>query len=160
MANKLPDFFKYNLWANRRLLEACAQLSDAQLDATAPGTYGSIRATLQHLFAAEEGYANHFTKAAPSPRLDEEGPFSGFDELHRRAEHSGNSLISIAEQGDLDQVFYLDGGTYKSPAIIVLIQALDHGIDHRSQIATLMSIQNIEPPCLDAWCYNDENGEA
>jgi len=41
----LPDFFKYNLWANLRLLDACAHLSDAQLDATTRGTFGSVRET-------------------------------------------------------------------------------------------------------------------
>jgi len=37
----------------------------------------------------------------------------------------------------------------------VVIQAINHGIDHRSQIATLLSQQGIELPDLDAWAYND-----
>jgi hypothetical protein len=61
MTTGLPDFFKYNLWANLRLLDACAPLSEAQLDATTRGTFGSVRETLMHLFAAEEGYVRHFT---------------------------------------------------------------------------------------------------
>ena len=56
MTTGLPDFFKYNLWANLRLLDACAHLSDAQLDATKRGTSGSVRETLIHMLAAEEGY--------------------------------------------------------------------------------------------------------
>ncbi len=40
MTTGLPDFFKYNLWANLRLLDACANLSDAQLDTTMIGTFG------------------------------------------------------------------------------------------------------------------------
>jgi uncharacterized damage-inducible protein DinB len=32
MTTGLPDFFQYNLWANLRLLDACAPLSDAHLD--------------------------------------------------------------------------------------------------------------------------------
>ena len=67
----LPDFFKFNLWANLRLLDACAQLSNAQLDATIIGTFGSIRETLMHLFASEEGYARHVTGKAPAPLLRE-----------------------------------------------------------------------------------------
>ena len=155
MSTGLSDFFKYNLWANLRLLDACAQLSDAQLDATMKGTFGSVRETLMHLLAAEEVYARHFTGTSPTPRLKELTTFPGFDELRRRAELSGNELITIAEQGDLSQIFHLDEGTYEAPAIIILIQAIDHGIDHRSQIATLLSQQGIEPPALDAWAYND-----
>ena len=155
MTTGLPDFFTYNLWANLRLLDACGQLSDAQLDTTAKGTFGSVRETLMHMFAAEEGYARHFTGTSPTPRLKELTTFPGFDELRRRAERSGNELIAVAEQGDLNRILYLDDGTYEAPAIIVLIQAINHGIDHRSQIATLLSQQDIESPDLDGWSYND-----
>jgi len=157
MTTGLPDFFKYNLWANLRLLKACAHLSDAQLDATTRGTFGSVRETLMHLFASEEGYARHwhFTGASPTPRLKELTTFPGFDELRRRAERSGKELIAVAEQGELNQILYLDEGTYEAPVIVVLIQAINHGIDHRSQIATLLSQQDIEPPDLDGWSYND-----
>ena len=155
MTTGLPDFFRYNLWANLRLLDACAQLSDAQLDATMTGTFGSVRETLMHLFAAEEGYVSSFTGTTPTPPLKELTTFAGFDELRRRAERSGNELITIAEQRDLSQIFYLDGGTYEAQAIVVVIQAINHAIDHRSQIATLLSQQGIEPPGLDGWSYND-----
>ncbi len=157
MTAGLSDFYKYNLWANLRLLDACAQLSDAQLDATMPGTYGSVRQTLMHLFSAEEGYSRHFrlTGPAPTPRLEERGDFPGFDELRRRAESSGKELIALAERGNLDHILHLDGGTYDASLMIVMLQALDHGIDHRSQIATLLSQQGIELPDLDAWAYND-----
>jgi uncharacterized damage-inducible protein DinB len=153
----LSDFFKYNLWANLRLLDACAQLSDAQLDETMQGTYGSVRETVMHLFSAEEGYARHFnfTGRAPIPPLKESETFPGFDELRRRAERSGKELIALAEQGNLDHILHLDGGAYDASVMIVLMQAIDHGIDHRSQIATLLSQQGIETPDLDAWAYND-----
>ena len=155
MTTGLPDFFKYNLWANLRLLDACAKLSDAQLDATTRGTFGSVRETLLHLFASEEGYVRSFTGTSPTPPLKELTTFPGFDELRLRAERSGKELITIAEQRDLSQIFYLDGGTYEAPAIVVVIQAINHAIDHRSQIATLLSQQDIEPPDLDGWSYND-----
>ncbi len=157
MTTGLSDFFQYNLWANLRLLEACSHLSDAQLDATTKGTFGSVRETLMHLFSAEEGYARHFnfTGAAPTPPLKELTTFPGFDELRRRAERSGKELGAVAERADLSQILHLDGGTYDAPVIVVLIQAVNHGIDHRSQIATLLSHQDVMPPDLDGWAYND-----
>ena len=157
MTTGLPDFFKYNLWANLRLLDACEELSDTQLDATTTGTFGSVRETLMHLLSAEEGYAwrFNFTGPTPTPRLRELTAFPGFDELRRRAEGSGKELIAIAEQGDLSQILHLDGGTYDAPLIVVVIQAIQHAIDHRSQIATLLTEQGIEHPELDAWAYNE-----
>jgi uncharacterized damage-inducible protein DinB len=154
MTTGLPDFFKYNLWANMRLLDVCAKLSDAQLDATMIGTFGTVRETLIHLFGAEEGYARTLTGKIPTPALKEFTTFPGFDELRRRAKLSGEALIMFAKHAEpetLNQILHLDGGTYDAPVIIVVIQAVDHGIDHRSQICTLLSQQDIEPPDLDSW---------
>jgi uncharacterized damage-inducible protein DinB len=69
MTTGLSDFFKYNLWANLRLLDVCAQLSDAQLDATMIGTFGTVRETLMHMFGAEKGYAQTLTGKTPTPHL-------------------------------------------------------------------------------------------
>jgi uncharacterized damage-inducible protein DinB len=158
MTTGLHDFFKYNLWANLRLLDACAQLSDAQLDAAMIGTFGSVRETIMHLCSSEEGYARTLTGVSPTPMLRELSVFPGFSELRQRVMGSGQALISFAEQVDqeeLNRILHLDGGTYDAPVIIVVIQAIDHGIDHRSQIATMLSHQGIEPPELDSWSYND-----
>ena len=155
MTTGLSDFFKYNLWANRCLLDACENLSDVQLDAAMVGTFGSVRETLMHIFAAEEGYARSLTGTSPTPLLKEFTAIPGLDVLRQRAESSGEVLLKVAEQADLDRILHLDGGTYDAPAIIVVIQAIQHAIDHRSQIATLLSQLNIELPGLDAWSFND-----
>ena len=158
MTTGLPEFFKYNLWANLRLLDVCAQLSDAQLNATTKGIYGSVRETLMHMLAAEEGYTRSLTGKIPTPPLKEFTAFPGFDELRQRAKQSGEALIIFAEQAEpekLSQILHLDGGTYDAPVIVVVIQAINHAIDHRSQISTLLSQQDVEPPDLDSWAYND-----
>ncbi len=158
MTTGLPDFFRYNLWANLRLLDACTHLSDAQLDATTEGTFGSVRETLLHMLTSEEGYARALTGKILTPPLEDLTHFPGFDELRRHAKGSGETLITFVEQGEqgeLDRILHLDGGTYDAAAIIVVIQAINHAIDHRSQIATLLSQQGIEPPDLDSWAYND-----
>ncbi len=114
MTTGLSDFFHYNLWANVQLLDACSNLTDAQLDATTitKGVFGSVRETLMHLFRAEEGYVRHFnfTGPAPTPPLKEFTTFPGFDELRRRAERSGKELVAIAERANLSQILHLDGG--------------------------------------------------
>jgi uncharacterized damage-inducible protein DinB len=88
-------------------------------------------------------------------RLEDHTTFPDFDELRKHAERSGKALIAVAEQKDLNRILHLDGGTYDAPAIVVVIQAINHAIDHRSQISTLLSLLDIEPPGLDAWSYND-----
>jgi uncharacterized damage-inducible protein DinB len=158
MSAGLADFFRYNLWANQVLLDSCEPLTDAQLDVTAAGVYGSVRAILVHLFSSEESYAGRVGGQAPGPRLKESDAFPGFDELRRRAEQSGQALIAFAEtatEEDLIRILHLDNGTYDAPVYINLIQAINHGIDHRSQIATALSQQGVELPDLAGWGYND-----
>lgn len=153
MTTGLSDFFHFHLWANLRLLDACACLSDAQLDATSQGMFGSVRETLVHIFVADENYVEDLTGTAPPSRLEEFTMFAGFDELRQRAEWSGKELITIAEQRDLDQIIHFPN--YDIRGIIILLQALHHAIEHRSQIATLLSLQDIELPLLDGWGYNN-----
>ncbi|OFW64816.1 MAG: hypothetical protein A2135_07045 [Actinobacteria bacterium RBG_16_67_15] len=57
MTDLITDLYRQNEWANLETLRICRGLSDEQLDSTAVGTYGSIRATLQHIVGAETGYA-------------------------------------------------------------------------------------------------------
>lgn len=155
MTTGLADFFKYNLWANRSLLDVCANLSDEQLDATMDGTYGSIRETFIHLIASEEGYVYRFTGQRANPPLYEYTAFPGFDELRRRANTTGDGLIALARQWEQEQSLQLtyQGQVYEVPAILVLIQAITHAADHRSQIATLLTRQQITPPEIDSWGY-------
>ena len=49
MVSLLVMFYEHNTWANLRLLDFCAGLSDEQLDASAPGTFGRVRDTLVHI---------------------------------------------------------------------------------------------------------------
>lgn len=155
MNSELADFFRFNLWANLQLIDACANLEDVQLNATEKGTFGSVRETLMHIVAGEEGYVRRFTGQRLEPVLREGGPFPGFDELRRRARQSGEGLIAIAEQLEHGRVLQLSfqGRVYAVPAIFVLIQAINHGTDHRSQVATLLSRQGVTPPELDGWEY-------
>jgi uncharacterized damage-inducible protein DinB len=158
MSAGLADFFRYNLWANQTLLDFCEPLTYAQLDATAAGVYGSVRAMLMHLFSSEESYAGRVGGQAQPRRLMESDAFPGFDALRRRAEQSGQALIAFAEratEADLTRILHLDDGTYDAPVYITLIQAINHAIDHRSQIATVLSQQGVELPDLAGWGYND-----
>ena len=49
MVSLLVMFYEHNTWANLRLLDFCAGLSDAQWDASASGTFGRVRDTVVHI---------------------------------------------------------------------------------------------------------------
>jgi uncharacterized damage-inducible protein DinB len=60
--NFLVKLFEHNSWANLRIIQACSALSDEQLDAEPQSaTKGSIRRTLLHLVASQQGYLSLLT---------------------------------------------------------------------------------------------------
>ena len=64
----LDDAFAHHIWATGRLIDACADLSPDQLAASAPGTYGSVIATLRHLVSSDRWYVSFFPSATGSTR--------------------------------------------------------------------------------------------
>jgi uncharacterized damage-inducible protein DinB len=158
VATALAALFEHNLWANLLVLDKCATLNDEQLDATAPGVYGSIRSTLVHIFGAEERYITTLTNAPPVPFLREDVPFPGFDELRKVCEQSGRSLIEIADHARPDEILVgrrRNGQTYKIAATVLLTQAINHATEHRSHINTILTQLGIEPVEIDGWAYAD-----
>jgi uncharacterized damage-inducible protein DinB len=71
----LVELIRYNNWANAQVLAACQELTERQLAATAPGTYGSIHKTLGHIIGAEADYVDRMTGDGPQPPFRwEDGP--------------------------------------------------------------------------------------
>jgi uncharacterized damage-inducible protein DinB len=152
----LVDFYKHNLWANLHLLDACVHLTDEQLDASAPGTYGRIRDTLVHLFRAEEGYLARLMGRQPEDSL-RLGEFPGIETLREHARRSGEGLIAVADTVDPAQILRgtYRGEPYEMPVMVPLMQAINHATDHRSHIATVLSQLGMQPPDLDVWAYDE-----
>jgi uncharacterized damage-inducible protein DinB len=157
MNDGLVDFYRHHLWANLGLLEACAQLNDEQLHASAPGTYGTIRDTLVHLLRAEDSYLARLTGRQPEDLL-RVGEFPGVEALRVHARRSGEGLIAVAETVDETQVVRgtYHGEPYELPVMVPLMQAIQHAADHRSQIASVLSQLGIEPPDLSVWAYDEQ----
>src|SRR3989440_5119358 len=52
----LKDAFAHHVWATTRLIDTCAALSPERLQTVAPGTYGPILRTMQHLVGSDSWY--------------------------------------------------------------------------------------------------------
>jgi uncharacterized damage-inducible protein DinB len=61
------ELIRYNNWANAQILAACQKLAADQLAAAAPGAYGTIRDTLEHIIRAEADYVGRLTGDRPQP---------------------------------------------------------------------------------------------
>ena len=153
------EFLYYNRWANLKLIDALRDLAPKQLDASQPGSYGSIYDTLHHLIRAEAAYYRRLT----GMRLDP--PFSWDDrpsiaEIRPYAEQVSSALLESAGElarPDLIITEEDEGGIYRYKALTLLIQIVNHGIEHRTNITTILAQQGLEAPDIAGWGYMESN---
>jgi uncharacterized damage-inducible protein DinB len=155
------EFFRHNTMMNRRLVEACQPIPPEQLGATATGTYGSIGATLVHIANSQVGYAARLLETERPERLPED-PFPGFQALTERFTLGDAQLEQAATLAGQDRKVQVTGddppGAWWMPVSLFLLQAVNHGTEHRSQVATILTQLGVEPPEMDGWAYFLESG--
>jgi uncharacterized damage-inducible protein DinB len=156
----VTTLFAHSTWANLKLLEFCERLSDAQLDATAIGCYGSIRATLVHILKAEASYVERVNGMRP-PHLLTRDQFPGFAALKDVARWAGDELLRLALSARKESLVREreQGLGCEYPLASLIVQEVTHATEHRTQIATIITQLGMEPPDLSGWQYMVEVGE-
>ena len=156
---------RHDVWATGKLLTYCRGLTDAQLAVTAPGTFGTVRRTLQHIVGADEDYL----KKLGTPVIGVELPDEEDVPLDRIAAElelvsAGVEKVFAGREPDPDRV--IDDEKRKDPkdpplemdAWMMLTQFVHHGSDHRAHIGTILGAHGLESPRIDVWRYGTEIG--
>src|SRR5574341_113633 len=154
----LAEMMRYNNWANERVLDACAKLTDEQLETSAPGAYGPIRETLGHIIRAESWYHELLTGTRPQPPFKwEDKP--GLAEMRAYATQVAEALTEAVERVKPTTVVAEEdkGQTWHYQAAAVFIQIINHGVEHRTNITTILSQMGLEAPGVDGWGYLSAN---
>ena len=153
----LTAIFSHNLWANLRLLESCAALSEEQLAARISGAYGSIRDTLEHIVNSEQSYFARISTGQRWRHADDPPPMS-MAEMLASARTSGQGLIEWAPRVQPEDTVSVDweGVPRDVPKSIILTQVINHATEHRAQVMAVMTQIGIQPPDLQGWQFFDE----
>jgi uncharacterized damage-inducible protein DinB len=150
----LIELIRYNNWANAQVLATCLDLTPEQLATSAPGAYGSIHRTIGHLIHAEADYVGRMTGQRPQPPFRwEDGP--SLPELAAFAGQVAGALLDTAQRIPLTHMVHEeeDGNTLDYLARGLFIQAINHGIEHRTNITTILSSLGLPAPEVDGWGY-------
>jgi uncharacterized damage-inducible protein DinB len=159
MGTLLDDLFRQNEWANLRLIEACRALTDEQLDTAAVGAYGTIRGTLVHLVRGEPSYVTRIGGVYDGPAVPrDDAGFPGFALLEEAVRAAAAGLIERASTVDAEPFAYREQDGEEVDAAVVLVQALNHGTEHRGQICTILTALGVTPPELDGWTWGVATG--
>lgn len=157
MAHALNDPIRHNAWANTQLLQFCQGIDEPTLNATVPGTYGTILATFRHILYCELDFLERLLGRAQSDpwRLGE----IGLDALlPLAAQLASDWEIFLAGDVDSERLLPPDEGNSPIPAGIVIAVVLYHGNEHRGQICTILGAHSHEPPDVTPWAYAFASG--
>ncbi len=159
MSGVLLELYRHKTWATLRLIEYCQGLADEHLDATVPGTFGTIRETLQHVVGAEEGYFRLVTgERLSEPLPDRPVPLG---ELAERIRRLGPRWELLAQDTDVPAREVTTSDGWRVPGAVPMAQAIHHADDHRSHVLSILGARGLdvpEPNGLDVWGYAEAAG--
>jgi len=158
-----------NAWANHRLLEACARLSQADFAAPRTGFFPSIKATLNHILTVDWLYVDALerTLAHREPHEDPgaffrpEEPFgacAGLAAAQRATDRRLLALCDALRDEDLgaEVAIRRAHGIARDPVQRILAHLFQHQVHHRGQAHAMLSGTPVAPPQLDEfYCAGD-----
>ena len=150
----LIELIRYNNWANAQILAVCQELTPEQLASTVPGTYGNIHETLGHMIFAEADYIGRLTGDRPQPQFKwENGP--SVAEIFAFSSQVANALLDAVRRISPTHIVHEeeDGNFIEYHARHLFIQTINHGIEHRTNITTILSSLGLSTLEVDGWGY-------
>lgn len=141
MNETLLELVRHKTWANLLLLESCERLTPEELNASAPGTYGTIHETLRHLVDSDESYFATITGHRAIPVMSDDATIGDMAQRVRQMSPSWESLVVEADLGTRD-ILTSDG--WRTKGSIPMAQSIHHANDHRAHILTILGAHDIE----------------
>jgi uncharacterized damage-inducible protein DinB len=158
MTTVLLELVRHKTWATRKLIALCQSVEPALIDATTPGTYGTIRSTLVHLVNADRNYYRRLCAQQPWERMHEET--TDLQTVADRFEEIAAQWESLAADSSLAEhdLEYPKGEVVKGA--VVFAQSIHHGDVHRAHVLSILGSRGVLVPELDLWEYGFETGLA
>lgn len=145
---------KYNVWANNRILDAAAKVTAEQFLAPASYPHGGLRSTLTHILFAEWIWRMRWLGESPAQRFKPED-FPTFDSLRARWLEEENALSAFVDEltdEKLNAVFQFKttrGEVMENILWQAMAHVFNHGTQHRSEAAAMLTEMDCSPGDLD-----------
>jgi uncharacterized damage-inducible protein DinB len=153
-ANYIATLYDYDAWASTRVLDTAAQLDPPALDIAPLAGLGSLRRILSHTLSAVWIWRSRLEGVSPSAPLDPTN-FRNLATLRERwvSELAGmHALIAGLDDALLAEplAYRTTGGTPQAtPRWQILVHLVNHGTQHRSEAAALLTAFGHSPGDLD-----------
>ena len=156
----------FNRWANGRIYDAAAALSEADyLKTRACAFFGSIHGTLNHLLLVDLLWFGRLAGAVPTISRLDEILYDDFAALRKAREAEDERIVELlrgmAEVGlteDCRFTLISEPGERAMQPQLMLATVFNHQTHHRGQVHAMLKEAGAEPPALDLINYPEALG--
>jgi uncharacterized damage-inducible protein DinB len=156
MKGYFTQLAQYNRWANAQLFGAVGQLDAPAFQAPRSGFFGSLCATLNHLYVGDRCWLARFEQIPVPHRQLDEIPHPLFAHLWAARQVEDARIIRLIEQatdswfsGTLRYTRMADGVAATLPMDMAIGHFFNHQTHHRGQAHAMLSSTQVAPPPLD-----------
>ena len=155
--------YDYNYWANKRILTASEKVTEKQFLAPASFPYGSLRGTLFHILKWEYAWRMFMQQSNWSAPELQEFDFPTLASIQARAHQEEKEmrtyLATLSDKDMNSHKYYKNEKGEPRDRILwqCLYHVVNHGTQHRSEAAALLTDYGSSPGNLDFTVYLIEN---
>lgn len=148
-------FYDYNYWANSRVLNAAARVSEDLFTAPARPSHGSVRGALVHILAAEAIWRQRCQEGLSPTALLAESEFPSLESLRLRwaeEEQAMRAFVGQLSDEALNQpvLYKTTKGTSQETILWhILTHVVNHGTQFRGEAAVALTEYGQSPGDLD-----------
>ena len=154
--------YDYNYWANKKILDSSAKVNPEQFGAVATFPYGGLRGTLLHILDTEWGWRALFENIDSASDL-KETDFTALAALKarwREEEIAMRAYLASLSDEDMERhLYYITDTGVERDRILwhCLLHVVNHGTQHRSEAAAILTNYGQSPGDLDFTVFLNES---
>jgi uncharacterized damage-inducible protein DinB len=155
--NDIRTLYAYNTWANARILDAAARVPAEQFATAALGAC-NLRDTLLHILVAESIWLLRWQGIVPES-VEFPDDFPTLDALRARWREEERQLTAFLDtlgDADLDSTLTYrrsDGEIATGTLWHLLLHVVNHGTQHRAELALLLTALGHSPGDVDVTIF-------
>lgn len=158
----LDQLLRHMAWANAALFKQIAELPDAALGHTAPGSDWSVGAIAHHLVTAAENYAQRLQGEARAPARVLPTTATEIPQLAAGLGAADAKLRAGAALDGAEMLHWtsFNGEAMAFPRWVLVNQSVHHATEHRAQIAGALAangIGSVDLDAIDVWGLYDQD---
>jgi uncharacterized damage-inducible protein DinB len=160
--NDILLLYEYNYWANKKLLMASTKVPLEQFIKPAAFPFGGLHGTLLHILEAEWSWRTLFQKIeGASELLPVDYPdLSAIETRWHTEETAMRAYLATLHNADMESHlrYTTDTGIQRDRILWhCLVHVVNHGTQHRSEAAALLTEQGSSPGDLDFTVFLNEH---